>query len=488
MIMELMNDTLSYHPRRWAALVPLLFVVFMDMVDSQIVAVALPSIRATTGASGSALEWIAAGYTLSFALLLITGGRLGDRYGRKALLMIGIAGFTMTSMLAGLAPTVEVLIIARLAQGACAGLMVPQVLAYVQTEFPPEERGKAFGLYGITFPIGGMAGPLLGGLLTGADLFGLGWRPIFLVNLPVGLLAMIMIAALMPHRRETVAAARVDLVGMLLAGAVLLSLMVPLIQGLQAGWPWWTVVLLIAFVPLLLIFLAHQRRRRRVGREPLLDLSLFERRGFGPGLLVAWLFLAGMAVFFVLTLHLQEVLHFSPMITAVSFLPATLGIVTGNGLAMSVGAKAGRGLVALGVAASFIGIAGIALTVSLTAERLQLWQLIPSAVIFGIGLGMTMGKLVGTALQEVPAESAGSASGVINTVFQLGSATGIALIGSLYFERLHTGLPSATAVAVALTAALALLLIALTATTRLPSPRPTEPTHAPNPATTTTAA
>ncbi|WP_152360950.1 MFS transporter [Microlunatus speluncae] len=470
-----MNDLRLNHPRRWIALVPLLVVVFMDMVDSQIVAVALPSIRATTGASGSALEWIAAGYTLTFALLLITGGRLGDRYGRKSLLLVGIAGFTLTSLLAGLAPTVEVLIIARLAQGACAGLMVPQVLAYVQTEFPPEERGKAFGLYGITFPIGGLAGPLLGGLLTGADLFGLGWRPIFLVNLPVGVLAMIMIAALMPRRNASTAAVRVDAVGTLLAGAVVLSLLVPLIQGMPSGWPWWSVLLLIAFVPLLLIFLAHQRHRPRAGREPLLDLGLLRRPGFGPGLLVAWLFLAGMAVFFVLTLHLQEVLRFSPMITAVTFLPATLGIIAGNGLALSVGAKAGRGLVALGLLASFTGIAGIALTVFLAAESLQLWQLLPSAVIFGLGLGLTMGKLVAVALQEVPAESAGSASGVINTVFQLGSATGIALIGSVYFDRLHAGLPSATAVALALAAALALVLIALLATRHLPTPPPAAP-------------
>lgn len=469
-----MNEFRSYHPRRWIALVPLLFVVFMDMVDSQIVAVALPSIRTDTGASGSALEWIAAGYTLTFALVLITGGRLGDRYGRKPLLLAGVAGFVATSLVAGLAPTVETLIIARLAQGATAGLMVPQVLAYVQSEFPPEERGKAFGLYGITFPIGGMAGPLLGGLLTGADLFGLGWRTIFLVNPPVGLLALIMIAVTMPGRRASVESrtAGVDPVGMLLAGAVVLSLMVPLIQGMPAGWPWWAVALLVLFVPLVLIFLAHQRRRSRSGREPLVDPGLFRRRGFGPGLLAAWLFLAGMAVFFVLTLHLQEVLHFSPMITALTFLPATFGIVSGNGLAMSVGAKAGRGLVSLGVLASMAGIAGIAVTVTLTAERLQLWQLIPSAVIFGVGLGLTMGKLVGTALQEVPAESAGGASGVINTVFQLGTATGIALIGSVYFDRLHAGLSSATAVGIALAVACLLLIIALIATRGLPRPAP----------------
>lgn len=474
-----MNEFRSYHRQRWVALVPLLFVVFMDMVDSQIVAVALPSIRTDTGASGSALEWIAAGYTLTFALVLITGGRLGDRYGRKALLLAGVAGFVVTSVIAGLAPTVEALIIARLAQGAAAGLMVPQVLAYVQSEFPPEERGKAFGLYGIMFPIGGMAGPLLGGLLTGADLFGLGWRTIFLVNLPVGLLALIMIAATMPGRGTTAATrtAAVDPVGMLLAGAVVLSLMVPLIQGMPAGWPWWAVALLILFVPLLLIFLAQQRNRSRAGREPLVDPGLFRRRGFGPGLLAAWLFLAGMAVFFVLTLHLQEALRFSPMITALSFLPATFGIVAGNGLALSVGAKAGRGLVSLGVIASLIGIAGIAGTVVLTAERLHLWQLIPSAVIFGVGLGLTMGKLVGAALQEVPTESAGDASGVINTVFQLGTATGIALIGSVYFDRLRAGVPSAAAVGIALAAACLLLIIALLATRRLPrrDPTATEP-------------
>ena len=160
--------------------------------------------------------------------------------------------------------------------------MVPQALAYVHTEFLPEERGQGLRSLWITFPIGGMAGPLLGGLLTGADLFGLGWRPIFLVNLPVGLLAMIMIAVLMPHRRVTVAAARVDLVGMLLAGAVVISLMVPLIQGLQAGWPWWTVVLLIAFIPLV-VDLRHAPAPPVVVRLPSRLTWLAQERGSAAG-------------------------------------------------------------------------------------------------------------------------------------------------------------------------------------------------------------
>ena len=358
--------------------------------------------------------------------------------------------------------------------------MVPQVLAYVQTEFPPEERGKAFGLYGIAFPIGGLAGPLLGGLLAGSDLFGLGWRSIFLVNVPVGVIAVILIATLMPRRAAADVDAAVDPAGILLAGAVVAGLMVPLVQGLQAGWPWWSIALLVAVLPLAAIFVIHQRHRRRTGREPLIDPALLRQPGFGSGLIVAWLFLAGMAVFFVLTLHLQEDLRFSPMITALSFLPATLGIVGGNGLAMSVAARAGRGAVAIGIAASLLGTTAIAIIVLVAADRLRLWQLILPAVIVGLGLGLTLGKLVGTALQDVPADSAGIASGVINTVLQLGSATGIALVGSLYFARLHAGFPSAAAAAVALFVASGLLVIALIACRGLPVPRATvEPSRRP---------
>lgn len=462
-------ETTTWHRHRWAALAAVLLAVFMDMLDNQIVSVALPSIQRDLGAGGASLEWIAAGYTLAFALTLITGGRLGDRYGRKPIFVCGTGGFAAASLLAGLGPTVDVLIAARIGQGIFAGLMIPQVLSFVQAEFPPQERGKAFGLYGITFPIGGIAGPLLGGVLTQADLFGLGWRSIFLVNIPVGAVAAAGAWALMPGRKQHPRGPAVDGVGVVLLALPLLAVLYPLVQGWSAGWPAWTVVSILAAIPLGAIFVLQQRTRAARGQEPLLRLGLLRRRGFAGGMAVALLFFAAMGVFFVLTLRLQTGLGYSPMTTGLTFLPAAFGIITGNGAARALAPTLGRAVVPAGIAVNGLGTGGILLAMNLAGDGLTPWQLAGGMVVFGVGLGLVAGTLLDIALTEVPADEVGSASGMVNTTLQLATATGIAVLGTVFLGGTTAGQTSLHAATAALLVALGLLAAALPVSLLLPS-------------------
>jgi MFS family permease len=231
----------AFSPKRWPALLVALAAVFMDLVDLTVVLVALPSIERTLGAGEAALQWTVAGYSLTFALLLITGGRLGDIVGRKRVFVTGLAGFTLASLLAGVAPSAGMLVAARVLQGGMAALMVPQVLSFIQVEFPASERPRAFAVLGMTFALGGVSGPLLGGLLLQADLFGWGWRTIFLINLPIGITALAGATWLLRESKSD-HAPRLDPGGTALVTIGLLALLYPLVQGHELNWPAWTVV------------------------------------------------------------------------------------------------------------------------------------------------------------------------------------------------------------------------------------------------------
>lgn len=425
------------YPGRWAALALLLTAVFMDMVDSQIVTIALPTIQRDLAAPSSALQWIATGYTLAFAVTLISGGRLGDRFGHRALFALGTAGFGAASLAAGTAPDVAVLLAARVVQGVCAGLMVPQVLSFVRTEFTPAEQGRAMGFYGMTFPIGGLAGPLLGGLLTQANLFGWGWRTVFLLNVPLALAAALGAALVMPaprHRRR----ADADVSGALVLAAGLLALLYPLVQGRELGWPAWSFGLMAAALPLLLLFVALQRAQERIGREPLVRPGLFANRALSVGSLVMLIFYCGMGAFFVLTLHLQDGLGYSPLRTALTMLPATVGIVAGNGLGMPLAPRLGRRLPMIGLALLLAGTAGMVAAVARYGLDLTPWELTVPVLVYGAGLGLGASSLMLITLTGATEGDAGAASGVVNTVVQLGLATGPATIGTAFFSRLAT--------------------------------------------------
>jgi EmrB/QacA subfamily drug resistance transporter len=423
---------------RWAALALLLTAVFMDMVDNQIVTIALPTIQHELGATPAALQWTATAYTLAFAVTLIVGGRLGDRFGHRALFVAGTAGFGLASLAAGLAQNVEILLTARAAQGIFAGLMVPQVLAFMHAEFPQSEQGKAMGFYGMTFPIGGLAGPLLGGLLTQADLFGWQWRTIFFVNVPIALVAAVGAALVMPAPRRKVKAG-IDPLGVLVLVAALLAALYPLVQGRELGWPLWSFVLLVAALPLAALFVVLQRNRERRGREPLIRMGMVGHRAMAVGLLVMVIFYCGMGAFFVLTLHLQDGLHYSPIKAALSMLPATVGIVVGNGAGMSLAAKLGRVTPMIGLAALLAGSAAMVWVVTGAGTGLAPWQLVVPVILYGAGLGMGSSSLMMMTLSGAGAADAGAASGVVNTAIQLGMAAGPATIGTVFFGTLAGG-------------------------------------------------
>jgi len=425
--------TAAYDPRRWLALTVLLLAAVMDLIDISIITIALPTIREDLDASSAALEWTIAGYTLAFALGLITGGRLGDVYGRRLLFLLGVAGFTAVSLLCGLAWSAEVLIAARVAQGAMAALMMPQILSTIQAVFPPGERPKAYGMYGAFVGIAAVSGPLLGGLLVQADLFGLGWRPIFLINLPVGLLTLAAAWALVRESRDA-HPPRLDLTGVGLVTFALLLLLYPLVQGHGLGWPTWSFVSMAASLPVLALFAAQQARRARNGGSPLVPLGLFRERAFTGGVVAALTFFSGVVSFFlVLTLTLQVGLGFSPLHTALTFVPWSLALAAAAGASVQLAPRLGRRLTTAGALLMAAAMAGVLVTVEHFGEELSSWWLAPSLALGGVAMGMVAPTLVDVALAGTHSRDAGSASGVLNTALQLGGAIGVALIGVIYF-------------------------------------------------------
>ncbi|MEJ3654729.1 MFS transporter [Actinomycetes bacterium KLBMP 9759] len=457
------------HPLRWWALAVAVLAVLVDMIDNQIVAVALPTIRHQLATDEAALQWISAGYALGFALTLITGGRLGDSYGAKRMFLVGMSVFTAASLVAGLAPNAGVLIAARVAQGVGAGLMVPQVLAFIFAEFDEQERPKAMAVFAAAFPLGGMAGPLLGGVLTEADVFGSGWRAIFLVNVPIGVLAVLGALVTMPTR-PGFRRHRVDAGGLALLTVGLFAIFYPLVQGRELGWPWWSIVLLVAAAPLLVAFAYHQRATASRGGEPLVPPDLLRHRSLSVGQLVLLCVNTAVGVFFVLTLHLQLGLGFSPLQAALTFLPATVGIVAGNVLAMRLAPRYGRPFVAVAIAVLLAGLASIAALVVAQGDALTGWTLLGPAVVLGLGMGAVLNALFGTAMSQVRPDRAGAASGMVNTTVQLGSATGIALFGTVFFGRLDPGLDGGFVAATA--TAIGVSCVVLVVARAHPAPRP----------------
>ena len=457
------------HPLRWWALAVTVLAVLVDMIDNQIVAVALPTIQHQLGTGDAALQWISAGYALGFALTLITGARLGDRHGSKRLFLVGMAVFTVASLVAGLAPEVGVLIGARIAQGIGSGLMVPQVLAFIFIAFDETERPKAMTFYAAAFPVGGLAGPLLGGVLTQADLFDSGWRAIFLVNLPIGGLALAGALLTVPTLPRT-GGQRIDAGGIALLTTGLFAIFYPLVQGRELGWPAWTIALMVAAVPVLGLFALQQRALARRGGAPLIAPGLLRYRSLAAGQAVMFAVNTALGVFFVLTLHLQLGLGYSPLAAALTFAPGTLGIVMGNVLAMQLAPRWGRAFLAALIVVLLVSLVTIAALVVRLGDGLSVWSLLAPVVGFGLGMGGVLNALFGMSLSEVRPDQAGSASGILNTTVQLGTAAGIALAGTVFFARLGGGFVSATAGAVAVSAGV--LVVALLLTAALPPRRP----------------
>ena len=420
-------------PRRGLAIGILLFASFMDLLDVTIVQVALPSIGADLAASEAQLEWIVSGYLLAFAVGLITGGRLGDLYGRRRIFLVGIAGFTLASAAAAAAWSGDALVVTRIAQGLFAALMVPQLLASVQALFTPRERAPMYGLIGGVAGIAAVAGPVLGGWLVDADLWGLGWRSVFLINVPVGVVIFGLASRFVPETRSS-RPMRLDLVGVALLSAVVLAFMVPLVEGQTLGWPAWLWIPVAAGVGLLVVFVAYSRRRMRRDNSALLPMPLFADRGFSAGIVTQAAFQGALNAFTLpFIIYLQIALGFDALTAGLNLLAFSLGALVGTGAVIPLVAKVGKYLVTAGAVIMAAGVLWVFAIVADTGADFSGWAAVWPMLVSGLGLALLIIPLVDVALATVPVADAGAASGAYSTFQQLGAAAGVAVSTTVFF-------------------------------------------------------
>jgi EmrB/QacA subfamily drug resistance transporter len=433
------------HPRRWVILALVLAAECMDLLDGTIVNVAAPTIRTSLHASASALQWVIGGYALAFAAGLLAGGRLGDIYGRKRLFVIGAIGFVAASTACAFAASPDVLIAWRLAQGTAAALLIPQGLGIIRAVFAPAEQGSALALFGPVIGLSAVLGPIIGGALIAADAFGSTWRLIFFVNLPLGLIAAIGAARLMPESRAP-RRPDFDLVGAAIAALGMGLLIYPLIRGREAGWPAWTYLMVTGSIGSFGLLVASGRRVRRNGRDPLIEAGIFRHRAYTAGLASITVFFAGMiGMLLVLTLFLQFGEHFSAIHAGVTLAPFAVGSASGATLAATVLApRLGRPV--LQVAAVILAGGFWWLHEVIAAHGLGTTSvaLIAPQLLTGAGIGMLISPLFDFILAAVTDDEVGSASGVLNAVQQLAGALGVAGIGTIFFTTLaHHGFVTA---------------------------------------------
>ncbi|KFF63976.1 MFS transporter [Pectobacterium brasiliense] len=422
----------------WLGLSVLLMAGFVTIFDLFVVNVAIPSMQADLGASFAQIGFIVAGYELAFGVLLITGGRLGDVFGRRRLFVVGMAGFTLASALCGLAPSAGFLIGARILQGLAAALLFPQVYASIRVNFDGDDSRRAFGLLGMTLGLAAIAGQILGGWLVHANLFGLGWRSIFLINVPIGLLA-IAAARFIPESR-TPQRPSLEWTGVALVSVGLTLLLVPLIEGPGQGWPAWSLWMLATATLLLAMFYRQQERRQRAGHLPLVDMHLLVQRRFLLGVLLVLLVYSTSSSFFLcFALLVQTGLGLDPFLAGSIFAPCSVGFVLASLAAPRLVARWGTVAIVAGALVYAVSIGLLIMQVQLAGADLVAVRLIPVLVVVGAGQGFIMTPLLNLVLGFVDEVQAGMASGVISTVQQVGAALGVAVVGILFGTALATG-------------------------------------------------
>jgi EmrB/QacA subfamily drug resistance transporter len=426
------------HTHRMALLV-MLSGTFMVVLDFFIVNVAIPSIQQELHANSGAIQMIVAGYGLATAAGLITGGRLGDMYGRRRMFAVGLAFFTLASALCGLAPNADALVAARILQGMAGAMLQPQVLAMLGLVFTGTQRTKAFAAYGLTLGLGAVGGQLIGGLLIQADIASLGWRTCFLINVPVGLVALVLTPRFIPSLEAT-GDSRLDLVGTVLVATGLVAVIWPLVEGRQQGWPLWSWFCLLCAMPVLLVFFLQQKHLAARGGTPLIAPSLFAEPAFITGLLISLIFYAGNASFyFVLAVYLQQGLGLSALESGLIFTALALGFFTTSVAASRLGDWLGRQSLTIGALVLAGGhLIQYAVVTSDVRDGLMVWM-VPVLFIEGAGIGMVMAPMVSKVLAGLSPQHAGVASGVLATVQQVGNSLGVALIGLLFYGRLGSG-------------------------------------------------
>ena len=421
--------------QRTAALWVVLLAFFMDLLDTTIVNVGIPSIQTSLGASYSSIQWIVAGYALTFALFLITGGRLGDIFGYKKLFLSGMAGFIVASALCGFAVSTEMLVASRLLQGFMAAMMVPQILSTIQVMYTtPEQRQGVTAFYGALAGIATVGGPVVGALLITSNLGGFGWRTIFLVNLPVGIAALILATYLVPNAKSP-NPLRLDLVGVTVIVIAMLMLMYPLIEGRELGWPAWTFASMAGSFVVFALFGWMQVRRDAAGEPTLIVPRLFTGRSFVFGILLSGAFFAIVTGYFLIqTLFLQIGLGYSVLVAGLTGIPFSIGVSVAAGMSGPVLVpRFGRSIITAGPVIMAIGFALFIATIQYFGGDVTPWELAPATLLSGVGMGCIVASVYPFILAEVPIKDAGAASGVTSAVGQIGGAIGIAAIGVIYF-------------------------------------------------------
>jgi MFS family permease len=443
--------------RRWWVLAIVVAAQFMFGVDAFIVNVAIPTIAAELHASSAQIESVIAIYLIAYATLVVTGGRLGDIYGTRNVFLAGVLGFTVTSLWCGLARSGSGLIVARLAQGATAALMVPQVLATLHLLFVDGSRARAFAIYGIVLGLAGAAGFLLGGVVVTSDLAGLGWRAVFFVNVPFGLIIMAAAWKIMPSVPR-LPGTRLDISGAIVLFIGLLCLIGPLLFGHDLQWTAWIWLVMAAGVAIIAAFLALERSVARRGGMPLIDLALLSDAAFMRGLCAAFcFFFANLSFYLVMTMFMQKGLHIPPLHAGLVFVPLALAFVIASRHSAARARHRGTRVLIEGCAVQIAGLAALALLVALVEAPTAI-LLALALVIFGYGQGLLMAPLSSAVLSTVKPLSAGSGAGMYGTTAQIANAAGVAAIGAAFFA-----IEAAASARLALFAALALFALSILA-------------------------
>lgn len=430
---------------RWLGFFAVLTALIMNLLDSTIVNVAAPSIRRDLGASYSDIQWIAAGYTLALAVGLMTGGRLGDLFGRRTMLMIGVVGFALSSLGCALTPDPQLLIAARVVQGLFGAVMIPQGFGLIRDLFPPQELGKAFGALGPVIGLSTILGPVVAGTLIDANLFGTGWRMVFGINLPLALFALLAGLKALPRGARSGRTVRLDGTGALLAGVAMFLLVYPLVQGRELGWPSWLAGVGAGAIAVFALFAAHQRRRTRRGANTLVEFSVLTKRSYAGGTVFVLFFFGAIVGFSLVTgLLLQLGLGYSPVRAALAMVWWAVGAFFGSGFGATMMYKLGRRIIHLGLAIMAVSLIGLYLVYAHSHTGLSGWSLAPVLGGYGFGMGMIFVPLFDIIMGEVSDREVGSASAILESLQQLGASVGVAGLGTVFFGMIGAHAGSAT--------------------------------------------
>lgn len=436
--LEVRPTATTSHPLRWRALWVSQIAAFMALLDVSIVNVALPSIQAELDVSPATAQWVVSGYALAFAVALVPAGRLGDLVGRRRMFLIGLSAFVLTSALTGAAPTVTLLLVARLLQGVAGGILIPQNTGLAQELFNGGERGRAFGILGATVGVAMATGPVVGGVILTAFSGPDAWRWVFYVNVPIGMVALVLAARILPavpreHRPST----HLDVVGSLLLGAGVLCLLLPMVYadtgGLRSlGWLFGVAVLFLAG------FASWESHTARRGRQPLLDPRLARTGGFVAGSAIGMVYFIGFSgVLLVLAVFYQHGLGYSPLQSGLAVTPLALGMAVSAMVAGRLVARVGRWLTLWGLTASCLGLVVAAVLFRQGAHDSAWWTVLP-LLVAGLGGGMVTSPNMTLTLQHVPTSLAGVAGGALQTAQRIGTGVGTALLTTIFYHQLMT--------------------------------------------------